>query len=213
MKKLIAIFFCCLFLVPLKAAATVEEGAAIHYDVPILSQEGLYLDGVHTGVGCVPVCIEMITRYWEAEKGLEHLDAQHIIDIKSAEGKYRAGYGMAAGDAADMMNKIGYHYRFRSNSDKEELIASFTEYGPLGVMVKTRWEPQRQNHSVVMIGWNPETEEITLNDPFYGSAVTWTWEQFDGIWGLNYNADKGENAKIMRRIYYIIYPDKITQER
>lgn len=181
----------------------------IDYDVPVLSQDGLFLDGVPTGVGCVPVCIEMMTAYWnKLDPTYPVLDAQDIIDQNAAEGLYVAGRGMSSMSAADELAEIGYFHKMEFNSSKEDLLKELEKHGPIGVLVKTNWIPTTMNHAAVLTFYNEEDDTVTLNDPFYGSTVTWSWDSFDGIWGLNYAGDRDYTGEVVRRVYFTIYPSK-----
>ena len=112
----------------ISATATVspeptETPAASAYDVPVLSQEGLLLNGIPTGVGCVPVCIEMITAWWNSvSPEFPVLTAQETIDRNAEQGLYAAGRGMTSASAADELAERGYIHRMELNSSKEELI-------------------------------------------------------------------------------------------
>lgn len=178
------------------------------YDVPVLSQDGLLLNGAPTGVGCVPVCIEMMTSYWnKLNSRYPVLSAQEVIDRNAEQGLYVAGRGMSSMSAADELMEIGYTHKMELNTSKEELLEAFKEHGPVGVLVKTNWVPTTMNHAVVLTAYDEATDTVTLNDPFYGSTVTWSWESFDGIWGLNYAGDKDYSGNVVRRVYFIIYPN------
>ena len=180
----------------------------IQYEVPVLSQEGLLLNGAPTGVGCVPVCIEMMTAYWNSVSS-DHpvLTAQEIIDRNAEEGLYVAGRGMSSLSAADELAEIGYVHEMVLNSSKEELLRLLREHGPVGVLVKTNWVPTTMNHAAVLTYYDEGSDTVTLNDPFYGSTVTWSWESFDGIWGLNYAGDRDYSGNVVRRVLFVIYPE------
>lgn len=182
--------------------------AGIRYDVPVLSQDGLLLNGAPTGVGCVPVCIEMMTAWWNAETGNPVLGAQEIIDRNAEQGLYAAGRGMSSASASDELAELGYVHSMTLNGSKEELLEALKTHGPVGVLVKTNWVPTTMNHAAVLTAYDPQTDEVTLNDPFYGSTVTWPWESFDGIWGLNYAGDPDYTGRVVRRVYFVIHPDE-----
>ena len=195
---------------PLPVLPTMEPTktpVTLGYEVPVLSQEGLLLDGAPTGVGCVPVCIEMITSYWNGtDSRYPVLSAQEVIDRNAEQGLYVAGRGMTSASAADELAEIEYVHRMELNSSKEELLAAFKAHGPVGVLVKTNWVPTTMNHAAVLTTYDEATDTVTLNDPFYGSTVTWSWDSFDGIWGLNYAGDKDYSGNVVRRVYFSIYP-------
>ena len=181
----------------------------IGYDVPVLSQEGLLLNGAPTGVGCIPVCIEMMTAWWNStDSTLPVLTAQEVIDRNAVQGLYVAGRGMTSASAADELAEIGYIHKMLLNSSKEELLENLRDHGPVGVLVKTNWVPGTMNHAAVLTGYDEAEDSVTLNDPFYGSTVTWSWDSFDGIWGLNYANDPDYSGAVVRRIFFMIYPEK-----
>ncbi len=183
-----------------------EAPLRIEYAVEPLSQEGLTLDGSPTGVGCVPVCIEMMTAYWHDAAGTPILSAQECIDRNAEQGLYAAGRGMSSSSAADELAELGYVHQMTLNASREELLEALENYGPVGVLVKTNWVPTTMNHAAVLKSYDAETDTVTLNDPYYGTEVSWSWESFDGIWGLNYAADPDYSGDVVRRVYFVIYP-------
>ena len=184
-----------------------ETPAPVSYHVPVLSQEGLLLNGAPTGVGCVPVCIEMITSWWHSvSENYPILTAQETIDRNAEQGLYAAGRGMTSASAADELAELGYVHHMELNSSKEALLAAFEAHGPVGVLVKTKWIPATMNHAAVLTAYDPVSGILTFNDPFYGSAVQWSWEAFDGIWGLNYAGDRDYSGSVVRRVFFTIYP-------
>ena len=188
--------------------APTETPAAAAYDVPVLSQKDLLLNGAPTGVGCVPVCIEMITTWWNSVSAkYPILTAQETIDRNAEQGLYAAGRGMTSASAADELAELGYVHRMELNSSKEELIAAFEAHGPIGVLVKTNWIPTTMNHAAVLTAYDEEKDLFTFNDPFYGSTVQWSWEAFDGIWGLNYAGDRDYSGAVVQRVFFTIYPE------
>lgn len=192
----------------LTPAEIVPTPVQINYEVPVLSQDGLFLNGAPTGVGCVPVCIEMITAYWHGvDPEYPVLSAQEIINRASVRGTYVAGRGMSSAAAAGDLAEIGYIHRMELNSSKEEMLEVFQRHGPVGVLVKTNWVPTTMNHAAVLTGYDEDTDTVTLNDPFYGSTVSWSWDSFDGIWGLNYAGDRDYSGTVVRRVYFVIYPE------
>ena len=176
--------------------------------MPVLSQEGLLLNGAPTGVGCVPVCIEMITAWWNTiSPDYPVLTAQETIDRNAEQGLYAAGRGMTSASAADELKELGYIHRLEMNSSKEELLEAFEAHGPVGVLVKTNWVPTTMNHAAVLTAYDEGKDLFTFNDPFYGSVVQWSWEAFDGIWGLNYAGDRDYNGEVVQRVFVTIYPE------
>ena len=196
---------------PTETLAPTETPFLIEYDVPVIPQDGLLLNGAPTGVGCVPACIEMMTAWWHGtDSGYPVLSAQEVIDRNAAQGLYVAGRGMTSMSAADELAELGYRHVMILNSSKEELLDTLADHGPVGVLVKTNWVPTTMNHAAVLTRYDEETDEVTLNDPFYGSTVTWTWESFDGIWGLNYAGDRDYSGDVIRRVFFSIYPEEDT---
>ncbi len=185
-----------------------EEALHIVYTVEPLSQDGLTLNGAPTGVGCVPVCIEMMTSFWHTAVGTPILSAQECIDRNAEQELYVAGRGMSSASAADELAELGYIHRMRLNASREELLDALRDYGPVGVLVKTNWVPTTMNHAAVLTSYDEETDTVTLNDPYYGTEVSWSWESFDGIWGLNYAADPDYSGDVVRRVYFVIYPQE-----
>ena len=185
-----------------------ETPAAVAYIVPVLSQKGLLLNGAPTGVGCVPACIEMITAWWHSVSDTYPiLTAQETINRNAEQGLYAAGRGMTSASAADELAELGYIHQMELNSSKEALLTAFREHGPVGVLVKTNWIPTTMNHAAVLTAYDDVKDIFTFNDPFYGSTVQWTWDAFDGIWGLNYAGDRDYDGTVVQRVFFTIYPD------
>lgn len=184
---------------------------SVIYDVPTISQANLFLNGIETGVGCVPASIEMILRWWH-QKNPDYpvLSAQNLIDRNAAQNLYQAGKGMTFSAAEDELDEAGYQMNIELNSNKEDLILALKKFGPLGVQIKTNWIPTTMNHVGVLTAYNAETDSITVNDPFYGRAVSWSWDSFDGIWSLNY-AYHPEKGEIFRRIFFYIVPKDLLK--
>ena len=66
---------------PTETPAPSETPIVLAYKVPVVSQDGLFLEGIPTGVGCVPACIEMMTAWWNSTEPLHPvLTAQEVID-------------------------------------------------------------------------------------------------------------------------------------
>ena len=197
-----------LFFTPTVTPVPSVTPVLINYEVPVISQEGLFLKGVPTGVGCVPACIEMMTAWWNSVNDANPvLSAQEVIDRNAEQGLYVAGRGMSSMSAADELAEIGYTHHMYLNSSKEALLAAFRDHGPVGVLVKTNWVPTTMNHAAVLTAYDETTDSVTLNDPFYGSEVSWSWDAFDGIWGLNYAGDRDYSGEVVRRVFFEIYPE------
>ena len=193
---------------PTETPAPSETPIVLAYEVPVVSQDGLLLEGIPTGVGCVPACIEMMTAWWNSAEPLHPvLTAQEVIDRNAEQGLYVAGRGMSSMSAADELAEIGYTHNMYLNSSKQALLAAFRDHGPVGVLVKTNWVPTTMNHAAVLTAYDETTDTVTLNDPFYGSEVSWSWEAFDGIWGLNYAGDRDYSGDVVRRVFFEIYPE------
>lgn len=196
------------FEYPTPSATPTAVPLLIDYDVPVISQEGLLLNGAPTGVGCVPACIGMMTAWWNrTDSRYPVLSAQEVIDRNAEQGLYIAGRGMTSLSAADELAELGYIHEMRLNSSKEELLDALEKHGPVSVLVKTNWVPNTMNHAAVLTRYDETADEVTLNDPFYGSTVTWSWGSFDGIWGLNYAGDRDYSGDVIRRVFFTIYPD------
>ncbi len=151
----------------------------------------------------------MITSWWHSvSEEYPILTAQETIDRNAAQGLYVAGRGMTSASAADELAELGYVHRMELNSSREELLEAFRKNGPVGVLVKTNWVPTTMNHAAVLTGYDPVSDLYTFNDPFYGSTVQWSWDSFDGIWGLNYAGDKDYAGSVVQRVFFTIYPEE-----
>ncbi len=174
------------------------------YAVPFMSQSGLKYKGVETKLGCTAASIQMILDYWKTlDPENKRLSAQRLIDINTAQGTFHSGTGLSIENVVDELNQLGYRVRIYQNSDKETLLKTFHESGPQALLVKTEWVPLGANHLVVLTAYDSESDTVTINDPWYDYTVSWEWDAFDGIWGLNYSEKKDG---YLVRAFFNIFP-------
>ena len=97
-------------------------------------------------------------------------------------------------------------------SSKEELTAALERYGPLLVLTKVNWTPFGANHMAVVTGYLPEKNIIRVLDPWQiGGIMEFPYENFDGIWSLNYLDDEVET--LQRTFFFIVPYEEISKER
>ena len=112
--------------------------------------------------------------------------------------------GLNIMDTADDLKELGYYLGTRQDSDKEELLAALERYGPLPVLTKVNWTPFGANHMAVVTGYDPETDTIRVLDPWQvGGIMEFPYDNFDGIWGLNYLDDVSDT---LQRTFFFAVP-------
>lgn len=193
-------------LIPRRPTATLSEEyfhGSYDYELPFLSQSGLKYRGAETNLGCTAASIQVTLDFWHTyNEDYPTMKAQQIIDINTSQGTFVAGKGLSISNVEDELNNMDYYLGIRRNSEKQELIDALERYGPLPVLVKTGWTPSKTNHLAVLTGYDPDTDTVTLNDPWYDWPVSWNWEAFDGIWGLNYSENEG--GYLTRTFFFIV---------
>ncbi len=193
-------------LIPRTPTATLSTDyfhGSYSYDLPFLSQAGLKYKGAETELGCTAASIQVVLDFWhDYNETYSTMSAQRIIDINTSQGTFHAGSGLSITNVEDELNSLDYYLGIRRNSGKQDLIDALERYGPLPVLVKTEWIPSKANHLAVLTEYDPETDSVTLNDPWYEWPITWNWEAFDGIWSLNYS--ENEDGYLVRTFFFIV---------
>ena len=185
----------------LKVVSGIEPDSK-EYDVPLVTQDDLKYKGVKTTLGCTAASVQMVLDYWKTiNPDYKTISAQKIIDINTSQGTFRTGEGLSIENVKDELQNIGYVLEIYQNSDKEQLLSIFDEFGPQILLVKTGWVPTGANHLVVLVAYDKETDTVTVNDPWFDHPFTWDWEAFDGIWSLNYS--QKENGYLTRSFFNI----------
>lgn len=175
-----------------------------NYDLLAVSQTGLKYRGVTNNYGCAPASVQMVLGFWhDIDEKYPEMTAQEILDLASKNGEFDPKSGMNITDLADDLSKMGYYFGTVKNSNKEDLLAALKRYGPLIILTKTHWMPTSTNHMAVLIHYDPETDIVRLNDPYSDGFVEFSYDAFDGIWGLNYT---GNEESILRRTFFFIVP-------
>ena len=185
----------------LKVVSGIEPDSK-EYDVPLVTQDGLKYKGVKTTLGCTAASVQMVLDYWKTiNPDYKTISAQKIIDINTSQGTFRTGEGLSIENVKDELQNIGYVLEIYQNSDKEQLLRVFDQFGPQILLVKTGWVPTGANHLVVLVAYDKETDTVTVNDPWFDHPFTWDWEAFDGLWSLNYS--QKENGYLTRSFFNI----------
>lgn len=196
------------FQTPTLKAVSGFEPDSKEYDVPLITQDGLKYKGVKTTLGCTAASVQMILDYWKkVNPENKTISAQKIIDINTSQGTFISGEGLSIENVKDELQNIGYILEMYQNSNKEELLSVFDQFGPQILLVKTGWVPTGANHLVVLVAYDKETDTVTVNDPWFDHPFTWDWEAFDGIWSLNYS--QKENGYLTRS-FFNIRPESLS---
>ncbi|MBQ6480362.1 MAG: hypothetical protein IJI45_04510, partial [Anaerolineaceae bacterium] len=112
--------------------------------------------------------------------------------------------GLNIMNTKDELREMKYYLGTRQDSSKEELLAALERYGPLLILTKVNWTPFGANHMAVVTGYDPENDMIRVLDPWQtGGIMEFPYENFDGIWSLNYLEDENDT---LRRTFFFIVP-------
>ena len=177
----------------------------LRYDVGFVSQEGLKIGNKPVSTGCTPASVQMILDFWHAFKEeYPTMSAQQLININLSQNRFDASGGMNIMDTEDELRNMNYYLGTRTDSNKEELLTALERYGPILVLTKVNWTPFGANHMAVVTGYDPESDFIHIMDPWQtGGVMEFSYEGFDGIWGLNYLADEDD---LLQRAFFFIVP-------
>lgn len=183
------------------------------YETGFVSQEGLRYNGKLINTGCTAASVQMVLDFWHAYKEeYPTLKAQTLIDQNTWQRQFHEKTGLNIMDTEDDLNALGYYLGIRQDSSKEELIAALERYGPLLVLTKVNWTPFGANHMAVVTGYLPEKDIIRVLDPWQiGGIMEFPFENFDGIWSLNYLDDETET--LQRTFFFIVPYAEISKER
>ena len=178
---------------------------SLWYEPEFVSQEGLRYNGREISTGCTAASVEMVLNFWHAYKEeYPTMTAQQLIDANVRQNRFNPGTGLNIMNTEDELLEMNYYLGTRDESNKEELLTALERYGPLLVLTKVNWEPFGANHMAVVTGYDPDNDIIRVLDPWQlGGIMEFPYENFDGIWSLNYLDDPVET---LRRTFFFIVP-------
>lgn len=178
---------------------------SLWYEPGFVSQEGLTASGKPINTGCTAASLQMVLDFWHDYNGnYQTLSAQQLINQNVWQGQFNVSTGLNIMNTADDLRELGYYLGIRQDSSKEELLAALERYGPLPVLTKVNWTPFGANHMAVVTGYDPESDIIRVLDPWQiGGIMEFPYENFDGIWSLNYLDDVTET---LQRTFFFIVP-------
>ena len=185
---------------------------SLWYEPEFVSQEGLRYNGKPITTGCTAASVQMVLDFWhDYKEDYPTMKAQTLIDQNVWQGRFDVKTGLNIMDTEDDLNEMNYYLGMRQDSSKEELLAALERYGPLLVLTKVNWTPFGANHMAVVTGYDPENDIIRILDPWQlGGIMEFPYENFDGIWSLNYLDDETET---LRRTFFFIVPyDELQRE-
>ncbi len=164
-------------------AASPPSGYDIYYDIPAKSQGKLY-----GSAACLPTSLSMITDYYHAKDAANRTISPEGLKDMLDPGDGTSGVGVKLDKLNDDLGELGYTAKnFPSDMDglKEEL-ANGPVVANIGVRLVS--SPARgldgagsTNHSVVVRGVASDGG-ILINDPWSGSEIKLTTEEFSAMW-------------------------------
>ena len=178
---------------------------SLWYEPEFVTQEGLKYNGQTVNTGCTAASVQMVLDFWHSYKEkYPTVSAQQLIDTNARQNQFSAKTGLNIMNTKDELKEMNYYLGTRQDSSKEELLAALVRYGPLLVLTKVNWTPFGANHMAVVTGYDPENDLIRLLDPWQtGGIMEFPYENFDGIWSLNYLEDENDT---LRRTFFFIVP-------
>lgn len=190
------------------ATPTLSSGyfhGSLWYEPEFISQEGLLYNGRKISTGCTAASVQMVLDFWHNyNQDYATLKAQTLIDQNVWQHRFDEKTGLNILDTEDDLDEIGYYLGVRENSNKEELLTALERYGPLLILTKVNWTPFGANHMAVVTGYLPEKDIIRVLDPWQeGGIMEFPYENFDGIWSLNFLDDPEDT---LRRTFFFIVP-------
>ena len=175
------------------------------YDPDYVSQRGLKFKGKTVNTGCTAAAVQMVLDFWHNYKeDYQTISAQRLIDLNTWQNRFSEATGLNIMNTEDELKDLNYYLGTRQDSDKEELLTALERYGPLLVLTKVNWTPFGANHMAVVTGYDEENDIIRVLDPWQeGGIMEFPYDNFDGIWSLNYLDDPVET---LRRTFFFIVP-------
>lgn len=178
---------------------------SLWYEPAYVSQKGLRHNGKEISTGCTAASVQMLLDFWhDYREDYPTMTAQQLIDLNSRQNQFNPSSGLNIMNTEDDLRKLDYYLGTRQDSNKQELLTALERYGPLLVLTKVNWTPFGANHMAVVTGYDPETDIIRVLDPWQeGGIMEFPYENFDGIWSLNYLDDPIDT---LRRTFFFIIP-------
>ena len=178
---------------------------SLWYEPEFVSQKGLKYNGREVNTGCTAASVQMVLDFWHKYKNdYPTMTAQRLIDLNSWQNQFNAKTGLNIMNTEDELKEMNYYLGTRQDSSKEELLTALERYGPILVLTKVNWTPFGANHMAVVTGYDPENDMIRILDPWQLGGITeFPYENFDGIWSLNYLEDENDT---LRRTFFVIVP-------
>ena len=178
---------------------------SLWYEPAFVSQEDLFYRGRKIKTGCTAASVQMVLDFWHRYKEeYPTLTAQKLLDMNDRQGQFNVSTGLNIMNTEDELNGMDYYLGVCMDSNKEDLLAALERYGPLLILTKVNWTPFGENHMAVVTGYDPASDIIRVLDPWQlGGIMEFPYENFDGIWSLNYLDDPND---VMRRTFFFIVP-------
>ena len=178
---------------------------SIWYEPKFVTQEGLKYKRTKINTGCTAASVQMVLDFWhDYKEEYPTITAQHLLNLNIRQNAFNPGTGLNIMSTEDELKDLNYSLGTRMNSNRKELLEALERYGPLLVITKVNWTPGGGNHMAVVTGYDPESDIIRVLDPWQSIGIReFTYDSFDGIWGLNYLEDEND---VLRRTFFFIVP-------
>ena len=178
---------------------------SLWYEPGYVSQDGLRYQGRLIDTGCTAASVQMVLDFWhDYNEDYPTISAQTLINQNGWQGQFNAASGLNITNTEDDLLALGYYLGMRQDSSREELLTALERYGPILILTKVEWTPFGANHMAVVTGYDPENDIIRVLDPWqFGGIMEFPYDNFDGIWSLNYLDDVTET---LQRTFFFIVP-------
>ncbi|NQS90807.1 MAG: C39 family peptidase [Chloroflexi bacterium] len=182
-------------------------------NVPTENQHVLKYNGKPTQWGCLPTSTGMVLDYWHnQDQKNKTISAQQLLDLNIEDKEWLEGSGMKLTKIGDELTELGYEsqvYQGSSmdildpGSSKNKLIEEVNK-GPVIANIRMNMSDSGYTHAVVVTGISEDGNSVRINDPYYKTSNTYSWEEFVASWGAKY-ADK-DGKPVSTRNFLAIRP-------
>jgi|SRR5215472_4412832 len=170
-----SLFFAILVCLGGAGLTSASPPPGIWIDVPYVAQ---------TMDGCGSASISMVMQYWASKGGAATPDTADAERIQKALFSPRQN-GIPASVMRDYFEKSGYR-SFAFEGKWDDLVHHIEQGRPLIVSLRAS-APSRILHYVVVVGIDPERNDVFLNDPAQQKMLRMSRQGFESEWNPTHN--------------------------
>lgn len=151
---------------------------SLFFQIPILDQKDVKINGIVTYYACVPTSAAMVTAYWNYQ-GFPYLSPQYLAEENYKEGEFNPYGGMYLEQLQDELLRNGYNSKLIGVANINS-IRKYIKKGPVIAVIPMRLRRGGNPHSVVVTNITDTT--ITYIDSWTVKEETHTITEFDNNW-------------------------------